>query len=153
MKNLKAPLIVFFSIINFCVFSQDMKPNREKIKELRIAYLTEKLDLNVNEAKLFWPIYNNYDATLLKIKKEGNFKIRKKIIEAGGLDHVTNEDAKKLIEEKLQLEKNIIEERQKFMKHLNNFLTFNKILKFQIAEKEFGKKLLAKFKKGKNLNK
>jgi len=153
MKNLKAPLIVFFSIINFCIFSQDRNPNREKIKELKIAYLTEKLDLNVNEAKLFWPIYNNYNATLLKIRKEGNFNIRKKIIEAGGLDDVTNEDAEKLIEEKLQLEKNITEERQRFIKHLNNFLTFNKILKFQIAEKDFGKKLLAKFKKGKNLNK
>lgn len=150
MKNLRATLIVFFSIISFCIHSQEGKPNREKIKELKIAFLTEKLDLNVNEAKLFWPIYNRYNETLMKIRREDHLKIRKKIKEAGSLDNISDEDAEKLIKEKLHLEKMFLKERKNFVEELSLFLPYNKILKFQIAEKEFGKKLLAKYKRGRN---
>lgn len=150
MKNLKSTFLLILLLISLSICSQEMRPNREKIKELKIAYLTEKLNLNVNEAKLFWPIYNKYNGTLKKIRREDHLKIRKKIKEAGSLDNISNEDAEKLIKEKLQLEEKFLKERQNFVEELSQFLPFHKILKFQIAEKEFGKKLLAKYKRGRH---
>ena len=70
--------IISFSILSFS------QGNRDKIKTLKIAFITEKLDLSEQEAQKFWPIYNKYD------KKEGpdhkggfqgdHFKIFKNVI-------------------------------------------------------------------------
>jgi len=37
---------------------QMQKDRMEKIQAAKIAYLTEKLDLSVEEAQAFWPVYN-----------------------------------------------------------------------------------------------
>lgn len=47
---------------------------REKIERLKRAYISEKLDLNVQEAEKFWPIYNEFAK-----KREG---IRKSLSKA-----------------------------------------------------------------------
>ena len=122
MKNLKLLFFLFFSIIVLSLYSQEKRPNKEKIKELKIAFLTEKLDLTVKEAEKFWPVYNKHDAILREIRIDENLKIRKKIKSAGSLA----------------------------IRELSTFLPYNKILKFQIAEREFGRKLLARYKRGRN---
>ena len=33
---------------------------RERIKALKVAFITEKLELTESEAQKFWPIYNTF---------------------------------------------------------------------------------------------
>ena len=33
----------------------------EKIQSLKIAFITQKLQLTTDEAEKFWPVYNQYD--------------------------------------------------------------------------------------------
>ena len=40
---------------------------REKIELYKIQYITEKLNLNSNEAQVFWPIYNEHQKTVKAI--------------------------------------------------------------------------------------
>lgn len=148
MKNLKLFFLLFFSILSLSSFSQERKPNKEKIKELKIAYLTEKLNLTVEEAEKFWPVYNKHDAIVRKIRVDENLKIRKKIKEAGSLDNISETDAEKLVKEKLELEAKFLKENKVFIKELSKFLPHKKILKFYVTEKEFGRKLLKRYKKG-----
>lgn len=150
MKNLKLLFFLFFSIIALSLYSQEKRPNKEKIKELKIAFLTEKLDLTVKEAEKFWPVYNKHDAILREIRIDENLKIRKKIKSAGSLDNISDADAEKLVKEKIELETRLIKENKSFIRELSTFLPYNKILKFQIAEREFGRKLLARYKRGRN---
>lgn len=42
----------------------------EKIQQLRIAFITQKLDLSTTEAEKFWPVFNQYDKRKLAIRKE-----------------------------------------------------------------------------------
>ncbi len=37
------------------------RPDKDKIKSLKIAFITERLDLSTKEAQTFWPIYNEYE--------------------------------------------------------------------------------------------
>jgi len=53
------------------------KPNRtEKIQALKIAFITQKLNLNPDEAQRFWPVYNNYETDIKQLmfenKKSGD---------------------------------------------------------------------------------
>lgn len=48
------------------------KPNakrEEKIKALYVAYITQELNLNSDEAQKFWPVHSQYDAELKAINK------------------------------------------------------------------------------------
>lgn len=48
--------------------SAQTKP-KEKVEAMRIAFITSRLDLTPDEAKLFWPIYDNYRHDLSKLRK------------------------------------------------------------------------------------
>ena len=42
--------------------AQDPDDTRaEKIQSLKIAFITQKLQLTPDEAQKFWPVYNQYD--------------------------------------------------------------------------------------------
>jgi len=42
----------------------------ERINNLRIAYLTEKLELTPNQAERFWPVYREFSQERMKIRNE-----------------------------------------------------------------------------------
>jgi hypothetical protein len=48
--------------------------NREDIESMKIAYLTKKLDLTPDEAKKFWPVFNQFSEELKNVRSN-----RKKI--------------------------------------------------------------------------
>ncbi len=58
--------ILFLFAIGLKGYSQEDndKPDGSRLEALKIAYLTKKLNLNPEEAKRFWPIYNNYAAEI-----------------------------------------------------------------------------------------
>lgn len=54
-------LITFSSIF---VIAQDDNNKAERIQALKIAFITQKLQLTGDEAQKFWPIYNQYEVDL-----------------------------------------------------------------------------------------
>ena len=67
--------IVFIISFSLLSFSQH---NRDKIKTLKIAYITEKLDLSKKEAQQFWPIYNAFEEENYNLKRQA-YQDRKNI--------------------------------------------------------------------------
>lgn len=43
----------------------------EKIQSLKIAFITQKLQLTPDEAQKFWPIYNQYDQEIKSLQVNG----------------------------------------------------------------------------------
>jgi len=66
-KSLIIVALILFAISS--VFAQKM--NRQKIKLLKTAFISEAIYLKPNEAEKFWPIYNLYMEQL----QESKFKI------------------------------------------------------------------------------
>jgi hypothetical protein len=50
-----------------------------KVEALKIAYLTQKLNLSTEEAQKFWPIYNKYAVEIRKVRVEGRLNKEKEI--------------------------------------------------------------------------
>lgn len=44
------------------------EPTGEKIQALKIAFITQKLQLTPDEAQKFWPVYNEYDNEIHNIE-------------------------------------------------------------------------------------
>ena len=66
-------LFTFFAAATFAqpgVLNRDNKA--QQIESMRVAYITQKLNLSTDEAQRFWPVYNSYRADLKTLRK--NFK-------------------------------------------------------------------------------
>lgn len=149
MKNLK---LLSFLLVLFCTFSSvgqpRLKQKREQIKSLKIAFITDALDLTPEEASKFWPLYNAYE------DKQRNFK-REKLLsymeseDNSEIDKMTEKDAMGKLNEIEASETEAFQSRQKFVASLKNILPAKKILKLKKAEEAFKKKLLRQFKERK----
>lgn len=141
-------LLLFLSI---SISAQGQKESRQKINALKIAYITEQLDLTEKEAQKFWPVYNTYDKKLRQLHYFEKRKLKKKIRDLGGLDALTDDQAKSIALKMLSLDQQAKETAAVFFEKLSNILTYKKILKLRVAEGDFKRKLLKKLRRKKEL--
>lgn len=149
-KNTLLLITLFF--MSFYVNAQKTsnKQNRgEKIKALKIAFITEELNLTSNEAEKFWPVYNKYDEILHRLERVERFKIKTKIKKLGGVSSLSEKEAKSLINKLSSLEIEAHKTKVKYNTELEKVLSFKKILKLKNAERDFVRKLMRRYKKDK----
>ena len=92
------------------IFAQGIeKESREKIKALKVAYITNQLDLTADEAEKFWPIYNDYEQKKSALLYETRSQMRNAIKKNGEIDALSEKEAKKLISSKLDSDKKLYE--------------------------------------------
>ena len=130
---------IIFLLVSSLSFSQDHREKREKVKALKVAYITEQLELTSDEAQKFWPIYNKYDGKIMDLK-EAQMKLRHQ--KRNG----TDEEALKKIEEAEEKEAEVMVLKKKMRAELIPVISAEKVLKLEQLEQEFHKKLLEKLK-------
>ncbi|CAL2065578.1 hypothetical protein [Tenacibaculum sp. 190524A05c] len=128
-------------------------PGNPKIKALKIAFITEKLNLNENEAEKFWPLYNRYEKEKFNLLKREKNEIRRKVKASGGIESISDKDAEKYLAIFQEIRKAQYDNKIGFHNNLISFLPAKKILLLEIAEHEFNRNLMEKWKKRrKNMN-
>lgn len=140
----KITLILVFTLISTSSNAQFKKEMREKIRTYKIAFLTEKLALTESEAEKFWPVYNNFDKKMVQLRREEHMGIRKKIKKLGGLDNISDKQAKEIIEKMHYLAEERTKTKNIFFKKISTIIPYKKILHLEIAEHEFNRKLMRK---------
>ncbi|GAA3598360.1 hypothetical protein GCM10022396_14520 [Flavivirga amylovorans] len=118
--------------------------NREKIKALKISFITEKLDLTEQEAQKFWPIYNNYYKATSKIRHEDIRDIRREIKK--DISTLTDKRAKELITKLNDVEIALHKQRIELSSKLLKIMPPKKIILLKIAEDDFKRKMLERYK-------
>lgn len=152
----KIVILLSFTLLSFFTISaqEKNKKSREKIKALKVSFLTEQLSLTKKEAEKFWPVYNAHDNKYNKFIRNQLIEVKREIYKAGGIDNISDKRAKELFNVMRLYEKKKHEEYEKFITNLENILPVKKIIKLQIAEREFGRKLMRRYKhKDKKLKK
>ncbi|MEN8913746.1 MAG: hypothetical protein ABF257_07830 [Polaribacter sp.] len=144
---MKKYLFSLFVVLAFCFSTnaQKRKGHKEKIKLLKISYLTEQLDLTSSEAEKFWPVYNEHSKNILDFMAKKSDAIKKELSVVKEIDSIDEKKALTLFNLTQYLERKKFEERENYIKKLKTILPIKKILKLQIAEKEFGRKLMRKY--------
>ncbi|MGK0412240.1 MAG: Spy/CpxP family protein refolding chaperone [Polaribacter sp.] len=145
-------IMLYISISLFCSLSmmaQGEKEGREKIRTLKIAYITEQLNLTANEAQKFWPVYNAYDKEQNTLRGSYRFSLKNAIQKNETLDNISEDESKKLVTLKLSTDKKLYEIQKDFIKKIEGIISNKKIIKLQIAEIEFGRNLMRKYRRRK----
>ena len=142
-------LLTFLYIIIFCTlssYSQEKKGSKEKIKTLKIAYITDRLNLTPNEAEKFWPIYNTHDENHRLLRSKLRLEIKKSIKEKKLIDTLSESESQRLVLLKQTIDNQIYESKKKFMEQIKKVLSNKKIIKLHLAELDFGRNLMRKYK-------
>ena len=133
MKNKITYIFLLLLTIQFG-FSQDNDTRKERIKALKIAFISQKLSLSSDEAEKFWPIYNRYDEKIM-VLKEAQLKLR--LQKRNG----TDDEALKKIEEAEEKEAEVMILKKKMRAELIPVISAEKVLKLEQLEQEFHRKL------------
>ncbi|WP_308991190.1 hypothetical protein QLS71_002075 [Mariniflexile litorale] len=137
MKTLTSILFILsFSLITIA------QSNRDKIKTLKIAYITEKLDLSEKEAQKFWPIYNTYEEENTRLRKEA-YEARKRI----NFETITEEEAKEVLKENRLKDNKRQAIENEFFNNLSKVISAKKIILLHKTEDDFKRKIFDEYKK------
>ncbi len=59
---------ILIILVSTGLSAQNTTP-REKVEAMRIAFITERLNLTPDESKVFWPVYNSYRHDLAQLRR------------------------------------------------------------------------------------
>jgi len=142
MKNLIVALLMAFPVLVLAQRPDDKK--REEIESYKIAYLTQKLELSAEEAKIFWPIYNDYQKEQSELRKERAQKMIsfRKMPE---IDELSDSEVQTLIVNDFSFKQRELNLEKKYYAKLKSNLPIKVIGKYYRAQETFKRELLSRY--------
>lgn len=147
MKNIWIAIVLIF--IPALLNAQDRGNRNEEIESYKIAYLTQKLDLSSGEAKIFWPIYNDWQKELTALRSERN----KNVIsfrKTEEIEALTDSEIHALITNEINYKQRNLNIEKKYYNRLKSSLPLKVVGKYYRAQETFKKELLNRFGRGRN---
>jgi len=117
---------------------------REKIKAMKVAYISQMINLNTEEAEKFWPLYNEFQDKKEGFQKEHQKKM--KIMITVKIENLTEEQADEIINSEIQKEQKQLDLKKDYYPKFKNVIGSKKLVGVYKAEKEFNWMLLEKLK-------
>jgi hypothetical protein len=150
MKNLylsillTATAIILFGTLE--LQAQQRRPFQakqgERIEALKVGFFTKQLELSPDEAKAFWPLFDEYSKTVIKHRKEKKESMEQ--IAEKGMENMTDEELNTLIDSRIRQAEETVQARSAFFREVRKVLPPRKVIKFYKAEEQFNKMLLKK---------
>lgn len=141
MNNIKRMMFMACFLSSLAFYGQD-RPDGDKIKALKVAFLTEKLNLSSKEAQAFWPVYNEYEQDREALRRKERVQIREKIRNA---DALSEKEASDLLSQYSDLEKEEELLEQDFLKKMSKLISAKKTLVLLRSEEEFKRQLIRQY--------
>lgn len=120
---------------------------REKVKTMKIGFITQKLDLTTEEAKVFWPVYNGYENEMEALRKQrrGERKDARQEFET-----MSDKDAEKIVDDEIAFRQKELDVQKKYHAQFKQVLPAKKIAILYRSEEEFKKELLERIRNRKD---
>lgn len=139
-------LVLLLFTFAFGQGAAQQKSKRDYIKSLKIAFLTDNLNLTTDEAQKFWPVYNKYeDRKYTEVYKE--YKEIKHLLQDEDFGDVSQTQASNILDRLIQIKKNKLELEKGLINDLSGIMPSTKILYLKKLEDDFNHELLEKLKK------
>ncbi|SDS48165.1 hypothetical protein SAMN04487764_2316 [Gillisia sp. Hel1_33_143] len=139
----KILLIFTICFLSLAVKAQDK--NKEQIKSLKVAYITQEMNMSKAVAEKFWPIYNNYECLQMDLHKREHRDVK-------NIAAMSEGDADKRLNEFVDIERQEFLNKRKLYDELKQIFSAKEIVQLHQLEADFNKKLWEEYRsrKGKN---
>lgn len=115
------------------------KGKQERVEALKIAFITERLKLTPEEAKVFWPVYNKYTEELKKLRESTKGKLAE---EFGELPNMSDAEAEKMLNEMVSYKVAEAELIKKYAGEFKKVLPVKKVILLFKAENDFKRRVI-----------
>ncbi len=139
MKNITLIIIMFLSF--FGVQAQEHKnkeEHRERIKAMKVAFITQEMSMNPELAQKFWPIYNKYECQKMDLHRRDHEEIK-------DLESLTEKEAEKMLKDYQEIENEEYQIKKALFNDLKKIISSKEIIKLHKLESDFNKKLLKEY--------
>ncbi|MBO0322398.1 hypothetical protein J0X14_08825 [Muricauda sp. CAU 1633] len=137
--NKRIHILIAFLIGTVWLHAQG--PMRDRIKTLKVAFITERVGLTSEEAQQFWPIYNEHEDALENIRRK---EIQSRLSAAQGL---SDSESEALLDNLLALQTEKYDADQAFISKIRKVISPKKVLLLLKAEDDFKKRLLQQYRR------
>ncbi|MDO8999356.1 MAG: hypothetical protein Q7W45_06290 [Bacteroidota bacterium] len=126
----------FFKIVVFvCMFLYSghsfAQGSRDKVAELRVSFISKKLEMTNSESEKFWPVYNEYNDKIKAIKRNLRQSYKK------GVDNLSDGEAEELYQLDIKSKKAEAEIHEQYAEKIKAIIGAKKTVKLRVAEEEF----------------
>lgn len=121
--------------------TSDIALTRASIQLRRQAIVTSVMDLTPSESQTFWPLYREYRIAMAKV---GDRVQRLLVDYSGQYDTLTDDQAKKIMQEWLSIEKAKMDVKSKYISRFQKILPARKVMRFFQADNKLDAMLNAK---------
>ncbi|MDB2656570.1 hypothetical protein N9Y60_00795 [Crocinitomicaceae bacterium] len=150
-------LVILLMAFSFDAYSQPprgRKPGqrqqkKERVKQLKIAYFTEELDLTEGEAEKFWPIYNEMEEKMKAEKKKKNTATNDI---KNGFDTLSDAEIESKMKEALDARIEEAEVQKEYLVKIGDVIGFKKAAKVVSLEAQFKRELIKRLSNDTNDN-
>ncbi|WP_143954937.1 hypothetical protein [Robertkochia solimangrovi] len=132
-------------VILFCFSGQAQESKRDKIRAMKVAFITEKLELSSAEAEKFWPVHNKYDDLLFQLKVREHGKLMRDLRKSG-LSGITDQESREISKQLKTLETKIFETEQAYYDNVEKVLSSKKAIYLRVLEEDFKRELYRQLK-------
>lgn len=120
---------------------------KQKIAAMKVAFITERLNLTPEEAQRFWPVYNQYQSKLDELRKKNRETIKQT---RQDFDALSEKEVEVIIDGQIEFKQKELEIIKEMHAKLKTVLSPKKIAKLYGSEEQFKLKLLQMVKDRKN---
>lgn len=147
MKKIFQILLIFLFSVQ--ALSQGLGEKKEKIKAMRIAFITEKLSLSPDEATKFWPLFKEFENKQEQIRRRQGRPLFDRL-DLDIANNMSEKEAAALLQQIENTEEEQYQNRKKFVNNLKSVIPTIKIIKLLKVEEEFKRRLLKQYRDRKN---
>jgi hypothetical protein len=135
MKTVLAGTLLLFAQVVWAQDPEEIPQDpkaQERINNLRIAYLTEKLGLSTDQAEKFWPVYREFAQERQKIRTE--FRDAQKQVDPNNPDPKKQQD---LVDLGLKVKQRELDLEKDYSGRLMKVISAQQMLNLRKAEQDF----------------
>lgn len=140
MKNSYLLWIAFLALM-LTIGTASAQEGSDRIAALKVSFITERLSLTPDEAKDFWPVFNEFEAKRKALREElkGGEQPQR-------LEFMTDAEAEKKIVDELTFEQRNLDLTKQYVGKFKEVLPVKKVAVLMSLEKHFSRFLLDKIK-------
>jgi hypothetical protein len=142
LRNLFVMLLLCTSMLGYGQ-GQRKAEKRENIEAMKVAYITNQLDLSPEEAQKFWPVYNEYSDKLQELRQKRRKDMRDN---KANFDTMTDKEVEQAVDADMAFRQKELDVQKEYHSKFKAVLPVKKVAKLYVAEEQFKRVLLDRLK-------
>lgn len=138
----QASLLMLVLLTFTTAFAQpgNRQQRMEKIKSIKVGFITDRLHLTSDQATKFWPVYNKYEEDLRSVRRSffQQYKDQRK--------NMDEETSKRFIEDHLEYQEEELKIKKKYKNEMLKVISAQQLAELYQAERDFRKMLVNELK-------